>query len=98
MAYRGWHAGVLTEARRDELIETLAGRIEGMGLATPAILMLEANKPLSFLGSQALLVLQPLLGFAVGDTATEEYAALLEDRDNVERLILRLERQASNHA
>ncbi len=96
MIGRGTDPSTLTDARRDELIEALAAHIEGLGLATAAILMLEANKPLSFLGGQALLVLQPLLGVVVGDVTTEEYAALLEDRDNVERLILRLERQASH--
>ena len=74
---------------RDALIERLARRIEAAGMVAPAIAFLEANKPFSFLGSQALLFLQPLLSpFLPG---TEGYVAFLEDRENVERLIRRLE-------
>ena len=91
----------LSDDRRDELIELLACRIERMGLTSPAILMLEAHKPLTFLGSQLLLVLQPILSIIVGGStidgsASREYVALLEDRANVEQLIRRLERQANS--
>jgi len=85
-------------ARRDELIEGVAQRIESMGLATPAILMLEAHKPLSFLGSQALLILQPILTFALDPQTSSDYATLLEDRQNVELLIQRLERGENSRA
>ena len=85
----------LSAERRDEMIEALACRVEALGLTTPAVLMLEAHRPLSFLGSQAIFVLQPLLSFALESQTSREYAELLEDRDNVERLIRRLERQAN---
>ena len=88
----------LSNERRDQLIEDLARRIEDMGLATPAILMLEAHKPLSFLGSQAILIAQPLLSFAFDPTASRELANLLEDRSNVELLIQRLERRENDRA
>ncbi|MFQ6059205.1 MAG: hypothetical protein ACE5MB_10050 [Anaerolineae bacterium] len=81
----------LTITRRDELIEGLARKIAHLGLTTPAILFLEAHKPLSFLGSQALLFSQPLLGFLLGDKEAQDYALLLEDRENVERLLRSLE-------
>lgn len=81
----------LSSERRDALIERLAQRIEGIGLSSAAILMLEAHKPLSFVGSQAILVLQPLLSFAIDSQTSQEYALLLEQRDNVELLICRLD-------
>jgi hypothetical protein len=81
----------LASGRRDQLIEALAQRIEAMGLATPAIVMLEAHKPLSFIGSQAILILQPLLSFAVNPAVSNEIADLLAERSNVELLIRRLE-------
>lgn len=81
----------LSSERRDTLIERLAQRIEGMGLSSAAILMLEAHKPLSFVGSQAILILQPLLSFAIDSQTSQEYALLLEQRDNVELLIRRLD-------
>ncbi len=83
----------LAEERKEQLIEAVARRIEALGLSTPAILMLEANKPLSFLGSQAILILQPILNFALDQSTSQEFAQLLADRQNVERLIQRLERQ-----
>jgi hypothetical protein len=88
----------LSNERRDALIEALAQRIEAGGLTAPAILLLEAHKPLSFLGSQALLVVQPILSFAFGTSTSAQYAALLEERSNVERLIQRLERQEHDSA
>ncbi len=88
----------LSNERRDELIETLARRIENMGLTTPAVLMLEAHKPLSFLGSQAVLVAQPLLSLVFDPSTSMDYARLLEDRSNIERLIQRLERQENDRA
>jgi len=94
----------LSDLRRDEIIEALAGRIESMGMVTPAILLLEAHKPLSFLGSQALLIAQPFLSYMLDPAASKEYASLLEERGNVELLIRRLENgkqekdRAANHA
>jgi hypothetical protein len=90
-------ASGLSAARRDELIEALAQRIESLGLATPAVLMLEAHKPLSFLGSQAILLMQPLLSLVFDPAASGQYASLLEDRTNVERLIQRLEGQSHDN-
>lgn len=75
--------------RRQEIIETLAQRLERAGMTAPAIALLEANKPLSFLGSQALVVLQPLLRPVFA--GTDDWIAFLEDRENVELLIRRLE-------
>ena len=70
-----------------ELIERLAHRIERWGLVTPALLLLEVSRPLSFFGSQILYLTQPLLGPAVA-----RYARLLEDPSSVEQLLARLER------
>jgi hypothetical protein len=75
----------------EQLIDSLAGKLRGWGLATPGIAFLEANKPFSFLGSQFLLFLQPLLSTFVRPEVTDGYIALLQDRANVERLIQKLE-------
>jgi len=77
--------------RRDQLIEDLAHRLDSWRLTTPAIAFLEAHKPLGFFASQTLLAFQPLLTLCLGDVAIEEYAALLEDRSGLERMISRLE-------
>jgi hypothetical protein len=81
----------LSVEKREAIVERLAARIESWGLQSPAVLLLEANKPFSFLGSQALLLCQPLLrAFGQDDTASE-WAEALEDRSTVEQIIRRLE-------
>jgi hypothetical protein len=72
------------------LVESIALRVEAAGLAAPAIAFLEMNRPLGFLGSQALLMAQPLLSLVL--SGTEDLAALLEDRSGMDLLIRRLER------
>jgi hypothetical protein len=72
-------------------IERLAHRIAQWGLVTPAIVFLEANKPLSFVGSQALLMSQPVVDLFVPRELTRDLVTLLADRDRLEMLISRLE-------
>ena len=81
----------LSVDQRDLLIDRLAQKVSRWGLTAPAILFLEANKPFSFIGSQALLFFQPLLGFLLGDEVVGGYAQLFEDPANVERLLQLLE-------
>jgi hypothetical protein len=75
----------------NETVENLADAVVARGLVTPAILVLELIKPISFLGSQFLLLLQPLLG--PWSQETERYARLLEDRESVGRLLRRLDQE-----
>jgi len=79
------------EGRRNALIAELAGAIERRNLTTPAMLLLEANKPFSFLVSQLLLVAEPVLGLMFDHNRTREFALFFEDRDNVELLLERVE-------
>ena len=79
------------DSRRSELVEKLAEAVARRGLRTPAIWLLEMHKPLGFLGAQALLFFQPLLGVMAGDDVVRDYAALLEDPTGVEHLLERLE-------
>ena len=81
---------MLTVRRREELIEGLVRRADEWGMVAPAILFLEAHKPLSFLVSQFLLLSQPTLEPFLGGVV-REYALLLEDRENVETILSRLE-------
>lgn len=85
----------LSVERREQLIGELAARIARWGLIPPAILFLEVNKPFSFIGSQALLLFQPLFSLMFGDRVVE-YAQLFEDRASVERLLQRLENGVGN--
>lgn len=84
----------LSQTRRDEILDHLAQKVQSWGLLAPAIFFLEANKPYSFLASQLLLFTQPLLGFFVTDVSIREAVSLLEEQQNVERFIVRLEKLA----
>lgn len=75
--------------RRDELLEGMAKRVQQFGMLVPAIFFLEMNKPLSYIGSQAMHFFSPVVGVLF--PTFEDYAYFLEDRQNVELLIQKLE-------
>lgn len=81
----------LTDEQRDAILERIAQEIVRRGMAAPAVLFLELNKPLSFVASQSLIVLTPFLAPFVGIDNVHRYSQLLEKRENVERLIERIE-------
>jgi hypothetical protein len=87
----GSHETPESGAIEDETVEILADAVVARGLVTPAILVLELLKPFSFIGSQFLLLLQPVLG--PWSQKTGRYARLLEDRESVERLLQRLDQE-----
>ena len=76
-----------------DTIEKVAVKISTMGLELPAILMLEAHKPLTFFANQGLIFLSPIL-YPLFGGKTERAAKFFEQRDNVEKLIKRLEEKA----
>lgn len=94
----------LTEEQRDAILERIAQGIVRRGMAAPAVLFLELNKPLSFVASQSLIVLTPFLAPFVGIENVHRFSQLLEKRENVERLIDRIEQleherqEESSHA
>jgi hypothetical protein len=76
--------------RREELVENWARRIVERGLATPAVFLLEAQKPLAGLGAHALTAFAPLISSLLPVNAGE-LAAFVRDVDNLERLLCRIE-------
>ena len=81
----------------DPFVERVAHLIARWGLVTPAIVFLEANKPLSFVGSQALLMFQPITDSFVARELSMDLATLLADRDRLESLLARLETMKAEH-
>ena len=81
----------LTDEERDGMIEKIAAGVVKRRMETPAIMFLELHKPLSFIGSQALLVGSPFGGPFVGIENVHRVSRLIGDRNNVERLIRRIE-------
>ena len=81
----------LTPEEADEMIESIACDVVRRRLETPTILFLESHKPLSFIASQALVVGTPILGTLFGVERMSGYSALLRSRENLEKLIRRIE-------
>ncbi|GAB4451686.1 MAG: hypothetical protein Kow0031_34230 [Anaerolineae bacterium] len=76
-------------------VEKIAGNINRLGLTTPAILLLEAHKPLAFIGSQLLLIAQPTLELITPPNLVKNTAGVLSDSTQVEQLIRLLEQHAA---
>ena len=71
----------------EALLGRIAARIVRMGLAVPAVFFLESVKPLSFIGSQALIFFEPFVKAFLDLKSYDRFAELMEDRKNLERLI-----------
>lgn len=82
----------LTDEEVEQLIEKAAGEIEKRKLTSPAILFLEMHKPLGYIGSQAAIALSPFIVPFFGFDFVNNYSRLFSKRDNIERLIVRLEK------
>jgi hypothetical protein len=81
----------LTEEQRDQLLDKAAHEIQKRKLEMPAVLFLEMHKPLSYVASHAALAFSPFLVPFVGFDNLNNYSQLLADRENVERLLQKLE-------
>jgi len=57
---------------------------------------LEAHKPVAFIGSQFLLVTQPVLDIFLPQNLIRNTVDLLGDSDQLEQLIIRLEMDATS--
>jgi len=76
----------------DELLDRVAEGIASRRLSVPAIVFLESSKPLSFLGSQFLVFMEPFVKSFFTVRLYDRFVALMEDRDNIETLLRKIER------
>jgi hypothetical protein len=60
-------------------------------LAAPAIMALQSMTPLNFIGSQALIVLHPLIGPFFAEQDYQKLIEILEHRDGIELFVQRIE-------
>jgi hypothetical protein len=80
----------------NNFVQKVADKITDLGLAGPAVLWLEANKPLAFLGSQLLLVAQPTLDIFVSPHLTQQTVNLLANPAQLDQLLQALESGPAN--
>jgi hypothetical protein len=76
------------------LLDAVARAVARRRLETPAILFLESVRPLNFVGSQALVFLEPLLTSIFHWAQYERFTQLVSERENLERLTRAIERAA----
>ncbi|MBI4551548.1 MAG: hypothetical protein HY710_04725 [Candidatus Latescibacteria bacterium] len=79
------------------ILERVSQQIVNRRLSVPAILFLESMKPLSFLGGQLMAFFGPFVHLIVDAKSYDAFAEWIERRENVERLIRRIE-DLSTHA
>lgn len=77
----------------DTQIYAIAEKVVRLGLTAPSILLLELLRPLSTLGYSSLVVSEPFAALALGRGRTTLLKNFLEDRQNIESLILAIEKQ-----
>ncbi len=82
----------VSEERKKFLLNKIAQKVIDYRLSPVAIVFLESAKPLSFLGNQFLIFMQPFYRALFSFREYEEITAMLEDRKNIEALIREIER------
>ena len=89
---------MMTSIEQQEIvIKDIASKIVGHGFSVPAIFFLEMIKYLSFFGSQVLVFFGPLLTIFINSQSYYNFSLILEDRKNVEKLLLEVERMEAQN-
>ena len=83
----------ISPERKAELIGKFAQEIVDRRLSVPAIFFLETIKPLSFLGSQAMIFFEPIVQSIFAFKTYKEIYLLLEKRENIEYLLQEIEKR-----
>ena len=81
----------------DELVEKIAKKVVEIGMEAPVVLALESVRPLSFIGSQlGRAMIAPWFGiFGWGAMMkADNYMEVFEDKENVKKLVRRIEELA----
>lgn len=75
-----------------EFLTRIAQKICNSGFVTPAVFFLEMGKPLSLLGSHAMVFFGPIVNAFIQTDGYYRAAELFEEADNVEFLLSEIER------
>ena len=75
-----------------QLISNIAQKIVRHGMAIPAIFFIEMVKYLSFFGGQLMIFFGPIITVFIPSHSYYKMAELLEERKNVEYLLVQIER------
>jgi hypothetical protein len=75
----------------EKIIKQVADEIVKRRLTAPAIFLLESSSPLNFIGSQAMIALEPFIKTIFNLPNYRRFALLMEGDKNVKRLIEMIE-------
>ena len=73
------------------VLERISNKVVAMRLSAAAVLFLESVRPLSFLGSQAMVFFGPVIQSVFGGHQYDAIRRTLEHRDGIETLIRLIE-------
>ena len=76
-------------------LERLARFIVSRRMEAPAILFLQSSLPLSYIGSQVMVGLEPIVGPFFPREDFEKLSRIFERRDSIDRLTARIEKLVS---
>lgn len=76
----------------EDLIDRLARMVVKRRLGIVAVVMLESVKPLTFLGSQLMVFLDPFVSAFFKPDDYRRFYRMIEDRSNIDKLIERIEK------
>ena len=88
--------GIIIAQSDKNLISDLAEKVVSRGMAVPAIFFLDMMKYLSFFGGQLMVFFGPIITAFISSQSYYKFAELLEDRNNVEFLLVEIERIESD--
>ncbi len=77
----------------EDLLGRIARKVVEREMTVPAIMLLEMVKPLSFLGSQAMVFLNPVVSLVVSSDDYYRFMRLMDDRENIEKLAVAIEEE-----
>ena len=72
-------------------LNKIAHYIFSKGMSVPFIFFLESTKYIAFIGSQFMHACGPVVTSFLNESKYYKYADLLEDRENIDYLILQIE-------
>jgi len=78
------------------LLDRLSGLICQLGLQAPALLVLDAGRPLGLILAQLLYVVEPTADILFADNAVGKWANLLENPATLPTLVAQLEEMAEH--
>lgn len=73
------------------LLDKVAKKVVEWKMAVPAIMTLESVKPLNFIGAQAMIFFEPIVQSLLNLKDYDTFRGMLERRESVEALLLRIE-------